>query len=328
MQARGQAPLASPTVQPRYVEGAGGVPIATWELTRPDQPQRPALLVAHATGFHARCYRSLATGLAERFRVVGFDCRGHGHSGTPPLDADEEGRIPAMAWERFADDALTVVDALHLEGATAFGHSCGATVLLLAEQRRPGSFAGIFAYEAVAGPPELWAHFAGLGHDPSPAASRRRAVFPSRAAALAHYEAKPPLSSLRPDVLASYVEDGFVDQPDGTVRLRCDPGAEAATFSMGPHAAVWDHLDAVACPTTFACGGGASDFGSKAATALAARVPAGRVEEFAFLGHLGPLQAPDEVALSIAASFPSDGQGVQSWPGGSDEEPPLSPPEG
>lgn len=303
MQARGQAPVASPTVQPRHVEGAGGVPIATWELTGPEQSSRPALLVAHATGFHARCYRSLAAALAGKFRVVGFDCRGHGHSGAPSLDADGEGRIPGMAWERFADDALAVVDALHLVGATAFGHSCGGTVLLLAEQRRPGSFAGIFAYEAVAGPPELWAQFAGLGHDPSPAALRRRAVFPSRAAALGHYAAKPPLSSLRPDVLASYVEGGFADQPDGTVRLRCDPVAEAATFSMGPHAAVWDHLDEVACPTTFACGGGASDFGSRAATALAARVPAGRVEEHASLGHLGPLQDPDEVALAVAASF-------------------------
>ncbi len=290
-------------MEPRYVEGSGGVPIATWELTRAGQPPRPALLVAHATGFHARCYRAMATGLADRFRVVGFDCRGHGHSGTPPLDADEEGRVPAMAWEHFATDALAVVDALDLEGAAAFGHSCGGSVLLLAEQCRPGTFAGIFAYEPVAAPPGFWARFADLGHDPTSAALHRRAMFPSRAAALAHYAAKPPLSSLRADVLAHYVEDGFFDQPDGTVGLRCDPGAEAATFSMAPHAAVWDHLDEVACPTTFACGGGASDFGIRAAAALAARVPRGRVDEHAALGHLGPLQDPDEVALAVAASF-------------------------
>jgi len=245
----------------------------------------------------------MAAGLAERFRVVGFDCRGHGHSGTPPLDADEEGRIPAMAWERFADDALAVIDALHLEGAAAFGHSCGGSVLLLAEQRRPGTFAGIFAYEPVAGPPEFWARFADLGHDPSAASLRRRAVFPSRAAALAHYTAKPPLSSLRTDVLADYVEDGFTDQADGTVRLRCHPAAEAATFTMAPHAAVWDHLDQVACPTTFACGGVASDFGIRAATALASRVPQSRVDEHAALGHLGPLQDPDEVALAVGVAF-------------------------
>jgi len=246
----------------------------------------------------------MATGLADRFRVVGFDCRGHGSSGTPPLDADEEGRIPAMAWERFADDALAVVDALHLEGAAGFGHSCGGSVLLLAEQRRPGTFARIFTYEPVVAPPEFWARVADLGHDPSPAALRRRAVFPSRAAALAHYAAKPPLSSMRADVLAHYVEDGFADQADGTVRLRCDPAAEAATFTMAPHATVWDDLDRVASPTTFACGGGASDFGIRAAAALAARVLRGRVDEHAALGHLGPLENPDEVALAVAASFP------------------------
>jgi len=293
-------------VEPRYVEGAGGVPIATWELPGPERPSsgsaRPVLLVAHATGFHARCYQAIAAGLADRFRVVGFDCRGHGRSGTPPLDADEDGRVPTMAWERFADDALAVVDALHLRGATAFGHSCGGSILLLAEQRRPDTFARIFTYEPVAAPPEFWARFADLGHDPSPAALRRRAVFPSRAAAFAHYTTKPPLSSLRTDVLANYVEDGFADQPDGTVRLRCDPATEAATFTMAPHAAVWDHLDQVACPTTFACGGG-GDFGIRAATALAARVPQSRLDEHATLGHLGPLQDPDEVALAVVAAF-------------------------
>ena len=290
-------------MEPRYVEGASGVPIATWELTRPGPPARPALLVVHANGFHALCYRAMAAGLAHRFRVVGFDGRGHGRSGTPALDADDNGRIPAMAWERFADDALAVVDALHLEGAAGFGHSCGGTVLLLAEQLRPGTFAGIFAYEPVAAPPEFWARFADFGHNLSAAALRRRAVFPSRAAALAHYAAKPPLSSLRADVLAHYVEDGFADQADGTVRLRCDPAAEAATFTMAPHAAAWDELDQVACPTTFSCGGAASNFGIGAATALAARVLRGRVDEHAALGHLGPLQDPDEVALSIAAAF-------------------------
>ena len=291
-------------MQPRYVEGAGGLPIATWEMAGVQRPPRPALLVAHATGFHARCYRALATGLAERFRVVGFDCRGHGHSGTPSLDGDEEGRIPTMAWERFADDALAVVDALHLQGATAFGHSCGGSVLLLAEQRRPGTFAGIFAYEPVAASPEFWTRFADLGHDPTSAALHRRAMFPSRAAALAHYAVKPPLSSLRADVLTHYVEDGFFDRPDGTVGLRCDPGAEAATFSMAPHAVVWDHLEEVACPTTFACGGATSDFGLAAMSSLAARAQDGRVEEHSTLGHLGPLQDPHQVAHAVGRAFP------------------------
>ncbi len=273
--------------------------VATWELGG----SGPPLLVAHATGFHTGCLRALADGLADRFRVVGFDCRGHGHSSTPPLDPDEAGRVPSMAWGAFADDALAVVDGLGLEGASAFGHSCGGAVLLLAEQRRPGTFRGIFAYEPVVAPSDFWAQARELGFDPSAGAHRRRAVFASRDAVRTHYASKPPLTSLRDDVLAAYVEDGFADEPDGTVRLRCAPEAEAATFSMAPHNDAWDRLDQVACPTTFACGGGESGFGVARMSELAVRVQHGRVDEHAGLGHLGPLERPDEVAEAVGSAL-------------------------
>jgi len=286
-------------VQPGFVEAADGVPIAAWQLGGTGPP----LLVAHATGFHTGCYRALAGGLVDRFRVVGIDCRGHGRSGTPPLAAGEDGRVPAMGWDRFADDVLAVVDALDLRGGFAFGHSCGGATLLLAEQRQPGTFAGIFTYEPVVAPPAFWAAWPAAGPDPGRAALRRRAVFASRAAAVQHYGDKQSLSCLRPDVLGDYVEGGFADQADGTVRLRCDPAAEAATFAMARHNQVWDHLPLVACPTTFACGAAPSDFGAEAAAALAARAPRGRREVHPALGHLGPLEDPDEVALAVGQSF-------------------------
>jgi len=286
-------------VQPGFVEAADGVPIAAWQLGGTGPP----LLVAHATGFHTGCYRALAAGLVDRFRVVGIDCRGHGRSGTPPLAAGDDRRVLAMGWDRFADDVLAVVDALDLRGGFAFGHSCGGATLLLAEQRRPGTFARIFTYEPVVAPPAFWAAWPAAGPDPGRAALRRRAVFASRAAAIRHYGAKLPLSCLRSDVLADYVEDGFADQADGTVRLRCDPAAEAATFAMAPHNQAWDHLPLVTCPTTFACGAAPSDFGAGAAAALAARAPQGRSEEHPALGHLGPFEDPDAVALAVRRSL-------------------------
>ncbi len=293
------APGNVPPVPPRFVEGAGGVPIATWELGGAGPP----LVVAHATGFHTRCLRALADELADRFRVVGFDCRGHGHSGSPPLEPDDEGRITAMGWGTFADDAIAVVDGLGLEGAAAFGHSCGGAVLMLAEQRRPGMFSGIYAYEAIVAPPRFWARFRDGGFDPATGARRRRPTFASRAAAYQHYAGKPPLSSLREDVLADYVDAGFADEPDGTVRLRCDPRAEAATFSMASCAGIWDDLPEITCSSTFACGGVDSGFGLNLMTELADRVQQGRVEEHRGLGHLGPMERPDEVAEAVARAL-------------------------
>ena len=296
------APVTSGGVEPAFVEVAGGLRIATWEMGGPSGPA-PTLLVAHATGFHTRCYRALAEALADRFRVVGFDCRGHGHSATPPLEPEGDGRVPTMDWGCFADDALAVVDALaSKERPLAFGHSCGGTLLLLAEQRRPGTFDAIYAYEPVVASPEVWATM-GPGFDPAAGARRRRATFASRAAALENFSSKPPLSSLRADVLVDYVEGGFAEQPDGTVALRCDPTVEAATYTMGRHNDAWERLPEVGCPVTAAHGGVDADFGRAAARDVAARVRRGALEEHPELGHLGPLERPDVVAAAVAAGL-------------------------
>lgn len=293
-------------MEPTFIEGAGGVPLATWELpglsgAARTAPDRPPLLVAHATGFHSRCYRGLAAGLGDVYRVVAFDCRGHGHSGTPPLAADEQGRVPTMGWDTFAEDALAVVDALGLEQPRAFGHSSGGALLLLAEERRPGTFASIYTYEPIVAPPEVWAG-RGAGSDPAPAARRRRPVFDSKAAALEHFSSKPPLSSLRGDVMVDYVEGGFVIRPDGAVALRCDPETEAATYAMAAHNTAWERLPQLGCPVTVGCGGSRGEFGRDAATALAARIPGGRIDEHPDLGHLGPFEDPDEVAQAVLAT--------------------------
>ena len=286
-------------MEPTFVEGEGGIPLAVWEMGGGGPP----LLVAHATGFHARCYRALAEALTDRFRVVGFDCRAHGRSGAPSLEADDDGAVPTMDWRCFAADALAVVDALRLEPPAAFGHSSGGAALLLAEQHRPGSFAGIYCYEPVVAPDEVWARMIERGFDPAPGARRRRPVFASKAAALEHFSSKPPLSSLRGDVLVDYVEGGFAELPDGTVGLRCQPEAEAATYTMAPRSGAWDALPAVACPVTVACGGARADLGLEPSTALAARVRHGRVDQHPDLGHLGPLEDPDEVAAAVGRSL-------------------------
>ncbi len=244
----------------------------------------------------------LGLGRADRFRVVGFDIRGHGHSGTPSVEAVAVGGVPSMDWRCFGDDALAVVGALGLERPVAFGHSCGGALLLLAEQRRPGTFAAISTFEPVVAPPEMWARRGPRG-DPSAAARRRRSVFASRAAALEHLAARSALASIRGDVLVDYVEGGFAEQADGAVHLRCDPEAEAATYAMAGRADTWERLPEVACPVTVACGGDRADFGPDVARAVAARLQQGRLEQHPVLGHLGPFEQPEVVAAAIAAAL-------------------------
>jgi pimeloyl-ACP methyl ester carboxylesterase len=72
-------------------------------------------LMAHAGFFEAQA------GLAENFRIIALDLRGHGES------AAAEGEPPSV--ERMAADVAELAEALELEGAIGVGWSLGATIL-------------------------------------------------------------------------------------------------------------------------------------------------------------------------------------------------------
>lgn len=246
----------------------------------------PALLLAHATGLHGRCWAPVARHLSGR-RCLAPDLRGHGDSVAP---ADHE-----FDWEGFADDVLAVVDALGPGALDGAGHSKGGAALLLAEQRRPGTFRALWCYEPVVFPPD----FASSGPNPLAAgARRRRATFPSLRAAIENFGSKPPFEAIAQESLRAYVDGGFTRQPDGTVTLKCRPEHEARVYEMGARHEAFDRLGRVRCPVTVARGRvepGPAAF----ADAIAARLPNGHLETHEHLGHFGPLEAPAEIADAI-----------------------------
>ena len=211
-----------------------------------------------------------------------------------------------LGWDGFRDDVLTVVDELGIGGAglIGVGHSMGGAALVLAEQARPGTFAGLWLFEPIV-PPSGWlgrVDDEGLPNPMADTAIRRRGEFPSAAAALANYASKPPLDHLRADVLHAYVRHGFVplsEDPAGPVRLACRPADEAKVFRGASVHRAFDHLGEVRCPVVVACGedpAGPRSFVEQVVEAL----PDGRVHVFPGLGHFGPLEAPDLVASAVA----------------------------
>ena len=273
-----------------HVDSTGGVRLAVHDLGGTGGTG-DAILFAHATGFHGLVWRPLARCL-DGFRSVAPDLRGHGDS-TAPSGLD-------YRWDGFADDVLAVVDGLGLAGTRAVGHSMGGAALLLAEQRRPGTFAALYVYEPVVFPPE-WAF--GDGENPLAAgAERRRATFPSYEAAVRRYATRPPLDELRADALEDYVAHGFTPS-DGEVRLKCPPAHEAAVFRMSTSADVWSGLPDVRCPTVVAFGSDDRPGPVSVAPTVAERLADGKAERFEGLGHFGPLQDPPTVAASIEQAF-------------------------
>ena len=269
------------------VAAADGVPVAVHDLGGAGPP----IVFAHATGLHGLVWRTLAAHLADSYACTAFDERGHGDSGLPEdLDFD---------WRGFALDGLAVVDGL---GAAPFGvgHSSGATALLLAEQARPGAFRVLYCYEPVVVPadPPLGRD---LGNWLAAGARRRREVFASRDEARDNYAGKAPFDRWSPEALADYVEHGFADQPDGSVRLKCRGEHEALVYEMASAHDGFGRMGEVRCPVVVARGGDTEAMSPPALAGLVERLPDARVEVLPGLGHFGPLENPAAVAASIRA---------------------------
>lgn len=277
-------------VAPRFVATADGVEIAVHALGGTGE----RLLIAHATGFHGRTYQPFANSLAGEFCIEAIDERGHGLSGLPPhLDFD---------WNGFGLDVLAAVPVVGDGTApiVGFGHSAGGAALIVAELARPGTFRAIYCFEPIIFPSDE-----PIGRLPdgplSLAARRRREVFESRQAAFANYRSKPPLAVLDEESLAAYVEHGFEDLPDGTVRLRCRRDSEAEVYAAAGALDVYRRLGEVACPVVLAGGETTDAIKPDHLEMLADRLPASEVEVLAGMGHFGPLEDHERVARSLIA---------------------------
>lgn len=99
---------------------SAGVPIRYVELGRGE----PVVLVHSYTGtFESQFVRSgFADALARRYRVVGFDLRGHGQSGKP--------HDPACYGREMGLDIVRLLDHLGLAKAHMVGYSLGAHILV------------------------------------------------------------------------------------------------------------------------------------------------------------------------------------------------------
>ncbi len=277
-----------------------GVTVDYLRLGGPDAG--PRLLFVHATGFCATVWRPMAQVLSERYDCWAVDIRGHGRSSTPPATFD---------WSGTADDVLAVLDDLGGDGPwLGVGHSMGGASLLLAEERRPGTFAGLWAYEPVVFPSDVPQPPPDRdpGNHLADGAARRRATFPSRQAAFDNYASKPPMNVFDHRALDGYLERGLVDDPDpdapaGAVRLACEPAVEAQVYRMGGRHSAWSHLAEVTAPVTILVGDTAIPGPALFAGQVAERLPAGRLESHPDLGHFGPMQAPDRMAASVVAAF-------------------------
>ncbi len=290
----------SPTANPRYIDSTDGVKVAVHDFGG----EGPLLVLSHATGLCAHLWLPMTETLTTRFRCIGLDYRGHGHTVTPASTT--------MAWVGMGHDLLTVIDA-YADGAPTMvaGHSMGGAAIVIAEMIRPGAVAKAWGFEPILFDPD------GLDRVPADepslmvvAAQRRRADFDSRDAVFERYGAKPPLNTLDPRALRAYVDFGFRDlTPEeqaekglpGGVTLRCTPAREAETFSNS-------HSGAFAASSTIGFDYRVLVSGDGMPPAIMAENAANSFDRMSLvrypdLTHFGPLEAPELIAADVIDWF-------------------------
>jgi non-heme chloroperoxidase len=103
------------------IRGGGGVGLHVREWGPPDAP--PVVLI-HGLSQNHQCWaRQYGGSLADEFRLVAFDLRGHGMSEAP---ADAGSYADSTLW---ADDLAAVIDRLGLDHPVLVGWSYGSFVI-------------------------------------------------------------------------------------------------------------------------------------------------------------------------------------------------------
>ena len=275
-------------MSPTFIDGGAGA-LAIHDLGG-DGPA--TLIIAHATGFHGRCYRAFAHELAREARVYALDFRAHGDSDSPTSP-------DGWGWSQMTADLLGAIDfiggqrpgsALH-----GFGHSMGGAAMLDAHRIGPDLFESVNVFEPIVPPRPFEVGESVLVKS----ALGRSRSFESFEAAIARYSARPPLGLFRADVLDDYVRYGFApstdENGDDAVILKCLPEHEAETYRGAGGDIRIDQMASLAGPVTVGQSGD-GHFPSQLAVAVAEMIPDGLLTPFSELSHFGPLQDPVIVA--------------------------------
>ncbi|WP_149183484.1 alpha/beta fold hydrolase [Streptomyces sp. TRM49041] len=222
--------------------GADGVRLAAWEFADPpkapgDDGTDPAqgVLLLHGLMGRAGHWAETARWLAERYRAVALDQRGHGHSGKPAAGP--------YTREAYVADAAAAIEQLDLAPVTLIGHSMGALTAWQLAAERPDLVKALVISDMRA---------SALG-----AASQREwenwfRTWPVPFATLADVrkwfgEDDPRVERPNP-ARGAFFSEVMCESPDGW-RPVFSPHQMLAARETWVHDAHWDTLAQVRCPT-------------------------------------------------------------------------------
>ena len=214
----------------------------------------PPLLLLHGVRDHARSWDLIADALADRWRVLAPDLRGHGDSAHAT-----GGFYPS---EGYVFDLAELVERERLESLVIVGHSLGGNVGLRYAGLYPEKVRRIAAIEGLSHSPKYLAEQRAIPVEMRLRGwiDRQREIAtrpPRRYASLAEATAK--LAGEHPRLEPAFAEHlarhGVRANADGTVSFKFDPALRAFPPVEAPAEDVWRLWSLVQCPALLVYGG-------------------------------------------------------------------------
>lgn len=241
----------------------------------------PTVVVLHGIMGHAREWDVLTATLAERFRVIAVDQRGHGLSDWAP-------EYTATA---LAADVVQLADQLGLGSLRLIGHSMGGMAAMLAAARTD-----VVERLVVVdiGPESLGLPFA--AQLPGMLRALAAARYTSVDAAVADWLGDP---LARPELVRHYVEHCLERGCDGRLRYRFDGEGLIELVERGVDTAqLWAAAGEIRCPTLLIRGERSEVFPRSAAHELARRIDRCELAVIPRGSHDLGVQQPETVAAA------------------------------
>lgn len=253
-----------PSSSPSEDTGPGTVRVHFREDGPPDGP--PVLMI-NSLGADLSMWDPQVAALAQRFRVIRYDARGHGRSPVPP------GRYALADLGR---DALDLLDRLGIARAHVCGLSLGGMTGMWLAAHAPERVGRLVlcCTSALLGPPEQWAE-------------RSARVRAEGTGAIAEA------------VVARWVTPGFAaERPETVARLRKMVAATPPIGYAGACAAIEEmdlraDLPRISAPTLVLAGADDPATPPPHGAAIAAAIPGARLEILAGAAHLATYEQPD-----------------------------------
>ena len=282
-----------------------GVDLAFFEWRRALRGSEAPILLAHATGFHARVWDRTIQHLGERY-VIALDQRGHGRSQKTEI----------THWKVFGQDLAAFVRALDLRDVVGVGHSMGGHAMTEAAAACPDRFRRLVLIDPVIAAPEEYndggRRLERWRHEKHPTAKRRNR-FASPDEMFERFRDRPPYAGFDPSALRDYCDYGLLPAPDGDgYVLACPPEIEASIYMTSrTNAAVYESVRAIDIPVMILRAKrpprkrDVMDFSSSPTwPGLVREFKNGREVYLADHTHFLPLEAPKLVAEYMLGSEP------------------------